>query len=91
MCDIRRTEADGFQAAWRLDRHRIAIILVHNTSDATPIASFVPGPYPDLAQAREQLPKLAKLWDAVRHDFWTEFIPHQRHSITSHDNEQGWS
>ncbi|MGO4615625.1 hypothetical protein AB4305_14710 [Nocardia sp. 2YAB30] len=87
MYDLRRTEADGFQATWRLDHHRIAIILVRNTSDATPIASFAPGPYPDLAQARELLPKPAKLWDAVRHNFWTELIPHQRHFTTLQVNE----
>jgi hypothetical protein len=69
MDGIRRTEADGFQATWRLDHHRIAILLVHNTSDSTPMVSFTSGPYPDLAQAREQLPTLAKLWDALRHNY----------------------
>jgi hypothetical protein len=59
-----------------------------NTSNATPTVSFAPGHYPDLAQAREQLPKPAKLWDAVRHDFWTELLPHQRHSTMSNVNEQ---
>ncbi|WP_433525825.1 hypothetical protein ACQPZ2_13460 [Nocardia pseudovaccinii] len=53
-------------------------MFVHNTSDSTAIASFEPGDYPDLVQARELLPELAKLWDAVRHDFWTEAIPAHR-------------
>ncbi|WP_228001129.1 3,4-dihydroxy-2-butanone-4-phosphate synthase [Nocardia australiensis] len=30
-----------------------AIILVHNASDATPMVSFAPGRYPDLARAPE--------------------------------------
>ncbi|MEV5839594.1 hypothetical protein [Nocardia sp. NPDC052112] len=51
------------------------------------IASFEPGNYPDLVQARERLPKLAELWDAVRHDFWTEAIPAQRRSCPSDTRE----
>jgi hypothetical protein len=86
--DIHETEADGFRATWRLDHHRVSIMVVHNASDSAPIVSFTPGRYPDLAQAREQLPKPAKLWDAVRHDFWTELLPHQRHSTMSNVNEQ---
>jgi hypothetical protein len=88
MDDIHETEADGFRATWRLDHHRISIMFVHNASDSTPIASFTPGRYPDLAQAREQLPEMTKLWDAVRHDFWTELLPHQRHSTTAPFNGQ---
>ncbi|MEV4128533.1 hypothetical protein [Nocardia sp. NPDC049707] len=76
MDGIHRTEVDGLQATWQLNqRHEIGIMCVHNTSEATQVASFEPGDYPDLVQARERLPKLAKLWDAVRHDFWTEVIP----------------
>ncbi|WP_157110528.1 hypothetical protein [Nocardia anaemiae] len=62
-------------------------MFVHNTSDATPIASFAPGDYPDLVQARERLPKLAELWDAVRHDFWTEAIPAHRRSRSPETRE----
>ncbi|MFI7670636.1 hypothetical protein [Nocardia sp. NPDC049526] len=36
--------------------------------------SFGPVHYPDLAQARELLPELAKLSDAVRDEFWIKFI-----------------
>lgn len=81
---IHRTEADGLQATWQLNQqHEIGIMFVHNTSDATRVASFDPGGYPDLVQARERLPKLAKLWDAVRHHFWTEAIPAHRRSHPS--------
>jgi tRNA U34 5-methylaminomethyl-2-thiouridine-forming methyltransferase MnmC len=79
MDGIHRTEVDGLRATWHLNQqHEIAIMFVHNTSDATTIASFEPDDYPDLVQARELMPELAKLWDAVRHDFWTEAIPAHR-------------
>ncbi|WP_040699044.1 hypothetical protein [Nocardia vinacea] len=81
MDSIHRTEVDGLQAIWQLNpRHEIGIMFVHNTSDATTIASFEPGDYPDLVRARERLPKLVELWDAVRRDFWTEAIPAHRRS-----------
>ncbi|WP_433710552.1 hypothetical protein ACQP2U_30050 [Nocardia sp. CA-084685] len=81
MDEIYRTEYDGLQAIWRLNhRHEIAIMFVHKLSDSTSIVAFAPDDYPDLVQARERLPKLAKLWDAVRHDFWTEVIPAHRRS-----------
>lgn len=83
MDRIHRTQVDGLQATWQLNqRHEIGIMFVHNTSDATQIASFEPGDYPDLVRARERLPKLGKLWDAVRHDFWTEAIPAHRRPRT---------
>ncbi|WP_280189629.1 MULTISPECIES: hypothetical protein [Nocardia] len=41
------------------------------------------GSYPDLAQARELLPKLTGLWDAVRHDFWSQLLSRQRPSSTT--------
>ncbi|MFI6959458.1 hypothetical protein ACIBJI_39085 [Nocardia sp. NPDC050408] len=81
MDGIHRTEVDRLQATWQLDhRHVIQIMCVHNISDPTPLATFDPGGYPDLVEARERLPKLAQLWDAVRHDFWTEVIPAHRRS-----------
>ncbi|MEU6586136.1 hypothetical protein [Nocardia sp. NPDC046763] len=79
MDDMRRTEADGLCATWRLFQDDlISIVAVHDESDATPIVSFGPKEFPDLAQARELLPKMNKLWDAVRHDFWAKLIPPQR-------------
>ncbi len=76
MRDLCRTEVDGLCVTWRfVQHHLIAIVGVHNVSDASPVASFSPSSYPDLARARELLPELARLWDAVRHEFWTQLIP----------------
>ncbi|MFE7740725.1 hypothetical protein [Nocardia sp. NPDC057455] len=76
MEEMRLTEAGGLRATWRLFHdHLISIVAVHDASGATPIVSFGPDDFPDLAQARELLPELNKLWDAVRHDFWTKIIP----------------
>ncbi|WP_330231160.1 hypothetical protein OHA40_00910 [Nocardia sp. NBC_00508] len=76
MDDTRRTEADGLRATWRpFQDHLISIVAVHEASGTTPIVSFGPDDFPDLAQARELLPEMNKLWDAVRHDFWTKLIP----------------
>jgi hypothetical protein len=76
-----RTELDGWVAEWQLDQqHRARILLVHNTSDAEPWASFDLAASPDLAQMREQHPHLSRLWDAIRHQYWSEFIPRHRHS-----------
>jgi hypothetical protein len=78
MEDTRRTEAGGLRATWRpFHNHLISIVAVHETSSTTPIVSFGPEDFPDLAQARELLPEMAKLWDAVRHDFWSKIIPPQ--------------
>ncbi|MEU6827885.1 hypothetical protein ABZ894_04455 [Nocardia beijingensis] len=78
MNDIRRTEVEGFRVTWRLFHdHLISIVAVHEASGVTPIVSFGPENFPDLAQARELLPEMAELWDAVRHDFWTKLIPPQ--------------
>ncbi|MFE7741969.1 hypothetical protein [Nocardia sp. NPDC057455] len=87
MREIRHTEAAGFQAIWRLEGHRIAIMVVRGTSDVTPIASYGPGSYPDLAQARELLPGLTGLWDAIRHDFWSQLLPRRRPSSAYLDGE----
>jgi hypothetical protein len=71
-----RTEADGLGVTWRvLQDHLISIVAVHSASDPAPIVSFGPDAYPDLVQARELLPELTRLWDAVRHDFWAKLIP----------------
>ncbi|MBF6225219.1 hypothetical protein IU470_08865 [Nocardia abscessus] len=83
MHEIHHTEAGGFQAIWRLERHRIAIMVVRGASDVTPIASYGPDSYPDLAQVRELLPKMTALWDAVRHDYWSRLLPRHRPSSTT--------
>ncbi|KZM71328.1 hypothetical protein [Nocardia terpenica] len=68
----RRTEVGGVWATWRVESPlRIAITALHD-SDDTLVASFASGDQPDLAQARERWPRFAKLWDAVRHQFWSE-------------------
>ncbi|MBB5916935.1 hypothetical protein BJY24_005847 [Nocardia transvalensis] len=75
----RCTEIDGWQAVWRLEQHSIRMMLVHNVSDAlTLMAATTPAVAPDLAHMREQFPRLTRLWDAVRHEYWTEFITPQQ-------------
>lgn len=84
MADMRRIEVDGLCALWRLSPdHLISIVAVHKASDASPVVSFGPGMYPDLAGARELFPGFAKLWDAVRHEFWNELIPTRQPSSDS--------
>lgn len=76
MDDVHRTEVDGLCVTWRMFQDQlISILAVHNTFDVAPVVCFGPDIYPDLARARELLPKLTALWDAVRHDLWTELIP----------------
>ncbi|WP_067478415.1 hypothetical protein [Nocardia amamiensis] len=78
MDDVRRTEVDGLRVTWGLlQHHLIAIVAVHNKHDASPVVSFSPGNYPDLVRARELHPELARLWDAVRREFWEKLIPPQ--------------
>ncbi|MBY8855819.1 hypothetical protein K7711_04955 [Nocardia sp. CA2R105] len=80
MDNIHHTEAGGFQAMWRLDRHIVGIMRISNTSDDSVVASFDPDPFPDLAQVREQYPALEQLWNAIRHAFWSELLPPQHYS-----------
>lgn len=78
MDNVCRTEVGELCVTWRLlQHHLIAIVAVENTSDDSSIVSFNSGTYPDLAQARELLPELTKLWDAVRREFWRKLIPPQ--------------
>lgn len=37
-------------------------------------------PASDLVQMRKQFPKLARLWDAMRRQYWSEFRVPQEHS-----------
>ncbi|WP_157124183.1 hypothetical protein [Nocardia pseudovaccinii] len=72
---------DSWLAVWRLDQHRIRIMLVHNLFESKTLISVRnPAAAPDLVQMREQFPKLSRLWDAVRHEYWTEFFTSQEHS-----------
>ncbi len=76
MDDVRHTEVDGVRVTWRfVHHHLIAIVAVNDTRDASPVVCFTPDNYPDLAQARELLPELSRLWDAVRREFWAKLIP----------------
>ncbi|WP_433680075.1 hypothetical protein [Nocardia sp. CA-119907] len=76
-----RTEVDGWQAIWRLDRQHIRMMLVRNASESQPLMSVsTVAAAPDLAQMREQFPRLSRLWDAVRHEYWAECLAPQEHS-----------
>ncbi len=73
---IRHTECDGLDARWILlkrgaEIEGIAIHGVYDTAADVPVVSIGHGPYPDLTEARRRWPTLDRLWDAVRHDFWS--------------------
>ncbi|MBO0882496.1 MAG: hypothetical protein J2P17_19620, partial [Mycobacterium sp.] len=68
------TECDGFEASWTLMRHDIRIKGVFDTSENLPVMSLGHGPFPDLVEARDRWPRLTRLWDAVRHDYWAEMV-----------------
>ncbi|MBF6170723.1 hypothetical protein [Nocardia blacklockiae] len=75
----RSTEAGGWQAVWRLDRHRIRMMAVRRVGGGEVLLSVGVGEVaPDLAQVREWFPELSGLWDAVRHEYWAGFIAAQR-------------
>lgn len=78
----RRTEVDGWVVVWEIDHWHIRIMLVRSVIDsARPLLSTdVAVAAPDLADMREKYPNLSRLWDAVRHEFWTEVITPQEHS-----------
>ncbi|MFI7668592.1 hypothetical protein [Nocardia sp. NPDC049526] len=76
-----RTEVGGWVAEWRIDRHRIRIMSVHNQSEDNPLFSAgAPSTAPDLARMRERFPDQSPLWDAIRHEYWAEFFVTQEHS-----------
>lgn len=75
-----RTEVDGWQAVWRLDHQCIRIMLVRNLFKSELLMSMPsPTAAPDLVQMREWYPELARLWDAVRHEYWTESLSPREH------------
>ncbi|MFI6956503.1 hypothetical protein ACIBJI_23900 [Nocardia sp. NPDC050408] len=69
------TECDGLEASWTLDKHNIEIHGIYDTAEDLLVVS-IDGPYPDLVEARERWPKLTDLWNAVRHDFWSQMTSH---------------
>lgn len=74
----RYTEVDGWVAAWRRERENIRILRVRLSSGA-PVELSIAGTHlPDLAEMRERFPEHARLWDAVRHDFWMNALPEGR-------------
>lgn len=88
--DEHRAEVDGWLAVWLIVRHVPRMMLVRNISEIGPIASFdTPAAAPDLAQMRERFPRLDKLWDAVRGEYWAELCPSRnlREGDTSHDRQ----
>ena len=70
-----RTEVNGWQAIWRIDNCCIRMMLVRNLSESETLISM-PSVVaaPDLVQVRERFPELARLWDAVRHEYWVESL-----------------
>ncbi|MEV6258792.1 hypothetical protein AB0L97_36625 [Nocardia sp. NPDC051911] len=75
MNDMRQTEAGGLRATWRLFRNGLtSIVGVDDISAATPVMSFGPDEFPDLARARELHPELTTLWDAVRRELWADLV-----------------
>ncbi|MFF0490400.1 hypothetical protein ACFYTQ_15385 [Nocardia sp. NPDC004068] len=68
------TECDGFRVRWRRDhqRQQITVLAIDRLEDGPEIVAVLgSGDPPDLVEARERWPQLSRLWDAVRHDFWT--------------------
>ncbi|WP_433621916.1 hypothetical protein [Nocardia sp. CA-120079] len=75
-------------AVWQLAGLSARVLRVQLTTESftgyrlparTPLPVAPPGtvvfdPYPDLADARELLPKHADLWDALRDDYWSALM-----------------
>lgn len=80
---------DGHKVAvWQLAEHSARIVRVQLRTESftayslpskTPLPSAQPGTIvfdacPDLADARELLPKHSDLWDALRDDYWAALL-----------------
>lgn len=61
----------GYEATWCLSGHAIRILRVR-TETGTPLASGGTASELDLADMRDRFPELTPLWDAVRHQFWSQ-------------------
>ncbi|MEU6563113.1 hypothetical protein [Nocardia nova] len=72
--DVRTTAVGTLEATWKLVGHAARIQLVR-TALGDVMVSYTDPECPDLADARQQRPDLAPLWNAVRHDLWTELAP----------------
>ncbi|WP_433602580.1 hypothetical protein ACQPXH_12940 [Nocardia sp. CA-135953] len=82
------TEDGRKVAVWQLVGCAVRVLRVQFTSDAftafslpsrAPLRGVQPGtimfdPYPDLAAARELLPKHSDLWDSLRDDYWVALM-----------------
>lgn len=66
---IHRTKCAGAEAEWQFAHRTIGILSVRPSPDESPIRFTETRP--DLSEARDRYPHLTRLWDAVRHDFWT--------------------
>ncbi len=75
--NVRTTAVGTHEAIWKLVGHAARIQLVRN-SPGDVVVSYTDPECPDLAEARQQRPDLTSLWDAVRHDLWTELAPPPR-------------
>lgn len=87
---LRTTQTqDGRKVAvWQLVGCSARVLRVQLTSESfaayclpsrAPLTGVQPGtvifdPYPDLAAARELLPKHSDLWDALRDDYWSALM-----------------
>ncbi|MEV4126896.1 hypothetical protein [Nocardia sp. NPDC049707] len=83
-----RTQYDRKVAVWQLAGISARILRVQFTAESftayhlparTSLSTARPGtvvfdPYPDLAAARELLPKHDDLWDALRDDYWAALM-----------------
>ena len=66
-------------------------MLVRNVSEPQPLISIsTPAAAPDLVQMREQFPKLSRLWDAIRHEYWLESLAPQEHSQSAIERKAVW-
>lgn len=65
----------------------VAAPFADDTAEDLPVVS-IDGPYPDLVEARERWPKLTDLWNAVRHDFWSQMTLHAYGRSTRADSDR---
>lgn len=69
----RTTRVGGLVAVWRPTHdtsREIEVMAVHGSGGSPGAVRFAPGT--DLAEARTLRPEWNRLWDRVRHEFWSE-------------------